>query len=375
MKIKGKYICLFVALGVLGPLPACAQGKMSPVIKQAAKKMTQQQMRDVQFQQALFKKAVQQRLKEAVPADQFAPTSPDILSPAVYALNDKQIRLEKHRYYQAMKEFAALKKELDTRLFYIKTQKDVLPSADKANLYSRMFKVEEKLACLSLTFNDKPLNAARDYLLDARRTLNPYAALELEPPSHLRRSDRKFVQNEFFLHGPDGSAPQVKASRWPGPWRDLSRAKKLAAGIPPGLRIAFLNDLMPVEFTVASWHRKGIFPPGTQLRTYRRLQDFERDYARGERFDLIITDLIMSDGGGYALTAQLRRFDSSTPIIALSAVGEDPSRGKALFEMGFDGMLSTHATGGFPLEASGYLTLLNALNNYYQLKSTNGWLR
>ena len=92
------------------------------------------------------------------------------------------------------------------------------------------------------------------------------------------------------------------------------------------------------------------------------------------QFDLVITDLVMANGGGYALIAQFRRHNNTTPVLALSAFSEEDAHAQTLFDMGFDGMLSTHG-GGFALDASGYLTLLNALNNYYQLKAANGWAR
>lgn len=367
---------LYVLLGIYaaGLAPLYAQTNMMPAAKRLAKNLSQQELRDVRFQQQLFKKAVESRIKTAADANVYRPTPPTQLDPVVFSLNETQRRLEKQRYYQAMKDFAELKKELDTRLFYIQTQQDKLLPAELANLYARMLSVEEKLACMDLVFDDKPLKAARNYMLRARKILNPYTSNELEPPSHLRRTDRKFVAREFFLYDKNGRRPHLKSNRWLGELRDIYRAKKIAAGIPGGMRIAFLNDLYPVEYAVYNWYRRGLFPNDTQLFTYRSVREFEKDIARGKQFDLIITDLVMSDGGGYALAANFRRYNNTTPILVLSAFSEDEARANILFDMGFDGMLSTHG-GGFALDASGYLTLLNALNNYYQLKAANGWAR
>lgn len=374
--MKLQLMALYVLLGIyaVGQAPLYAQNNMMPAAKRLAKNLGQKEVRDIRFQQQLFKKAVESRLQYAASSAVYTPTSPDQLDPIIYPLNDRQRRLEKRRYYQAMKDFAALKKDLAPQLFYIQTQNDKLTPAALSHLYMRITAVEEKLSCLALVFDDKPLQAARTYLLKARKILNPYAANELTLPSHLRRTDRKFVAKEFFLYGPDGRPPYLKRNSWLGEIRNAYRAKKIAAGIPTGMRIAFLNDLSPVEYAVYSWYRRGLFPKDTQLFTYRSVHDFERALERGVQFDLVITDLVMANGGGYALIAQFRRHNNTTPVLALSAFSEEDAHAQTLFDMGFDGMLSTHG-GGFALDASGYLTLLNALNNYYQLKAANGWAR
>lgn len=366
---------IFLVLGVLLPNVLCGQQFLKKGIKQAEKTVIVRTT-GAAFEKELLNRAVASWSKrQLIPAASFEPTSPDRLATFIFPLNEVQKRKVKQHYYSSMRQFAALKKDLDVRLFYIQTQKERPAPAELAALDLRISQVEEQLALSALAFHDKPLDAARKYLLQARRILNPFAAPgELLPPVHLRRNDRKFVFQEFFLHGQDGSSPRLKSNRWLAGLTDVSRAKTLSQSIPSGLKIAFVNDRDYLGGALVAWYRKGLFPEGTKLSTYFRLKDIQRDLADGKTFDLIITDLVMEDGGGYALVSKLRQNNSTTTVIALSAYGEDEVRARELYDLGFDGMLSTR-DGGFPLDANGYLTLLNALKNYYSWKRLNSWKR
>ena len=52
--------------------------------------------------------------------------------------------------------------------------------------------------------------------------------------------------------------------------------------------------------------------------------------AKSERFDLYLIDVSLPDGSGIELTLQIRRFDSTTPIIFYSAHGLVPVIEKAM---------------------------------------------
>ncbi|WP_428073638.1 response regulator [Candidatus Avelusimicrobium aviculae] len=376
-------LLLFLGAGLMTAVPpAGAQpNQVKQALKQTEKRAVKAAQKTAVAQQEAFEKILLNRAvsswekRQKQPSVSFEPTPPDKLATFIFPLNEVQKRRAKQYYYEAMRQFAELKKDLDIHLFYIQTQKDDLLPAQLAALDTRIFKVEEKLARAALVFHDGPLNEARNYLLDARQVLNPFSpAQTLQPPSYLRREDRTFVKKEFFLYGKDNSRPRLKSSRWLGSFRDVSRAKALAAHIPAHMRIAFINDRTYIGGALMSWYRKGLFPEGTDLFVYFRLQDIQRDLAAGKTFDLIITDLVMKDGGGYALVSELRQNNSTTTVIALSAYGEDEVRARELYDLGFDGMLSTH-DGGFPVDATGCLTLLNGLKNYYFWKELHGWKR
>lgn len=370
-----KTCVLLCAVGFM-PLNALAQQKLIPSVKKIVQQTSSKQMADVAFRQALFKKAVESRAVRAAADPVIIPTASKDLMPVTYCFNEQQAKELFAQYYQAMEHFAAFKRDFAPRLFYMQTQRDVLPSAEKAYFNQRILKLEEEFVHIGLFFNgDEPLAAARRYLTKARLALNPYSKATIPVvPDFLHRTDRKLVAAEFFLHHPDGSAPIFKRS-WLGAWKHSQKARELGREIPPGMRIALVNDQPLQHEAVHSWNKKGFFPPGTQIISFLGVPEFEQAYAGGARFDLIITDLVMPNGGGYSLIFKLRQQDVSTPVIAWTGFSERDQLAQELYNFGFDGMIPARGSVFSFTGPEGYLPFIESLRNYFLLKKLNGWKR
>ena len=66
-----------------------------------------------------------EKLKQTV-----SPTAPDKLKSAVYNLSPVQMRAARLQYYRNMREYAALKKHIETRLFYQQHQNDKISAVE-----------------------------------------------------------------------------------------------------------------------------------------------------------------------------------------------------------------------------------------------------
>lgn len=355
---------------LLGPGILLGQGMQQSVKKQLVKQAVQ--VEDA-VRREVLKRAVLSYYQEAQNS-RIIPTKPEELKSYIFPLNRFQQSGEKIHYYQVMRKFADIKKELDIHFFYARTQGENLHPSFLADMNYRINEVDEELAQVALFFHDKPLDSARRYLLEARKKLSPFFQHKIEPPAYLRRPDREFVLKEFFLYNREGFSPYLRES-WFMKRRDYARGRFLALRIPPGLRIAFVNDFYPLRYFLYEWEEKNLFPPQTEISMYSGVKDFQRAYKQGKRFDLIITDLVMVDGGGYAIVTDLRRTDQTTTVIAMSSYAESEVRAKELYDLGFDGMISMRALGGMSAGKSEYLTILNALGNYYFWKEHYGWKR
>lgn len=367
---------LFVCAAVCMPFYVYAQQKFVPGAKKLIQQAAGRQTADLAFKRALLSKLIENRAARAAADPRIIPTAARDLTPVAYCFNEQQSKDLTRQYFQVMEHFSDFKKDFAPRLFYMQTQAEKLPSAEKAYWNNRISKLEESFVSVNLFFNaDAPLAAARRYLNKARLALNPYSkAVMPAVPDFLLRTDRKLVAAEFFLHNPDGSAPVFKRS-WLGAWKHPQKARELMGQIPAGMRIALVNDQPLQHDAVHGWQRKGFFPPGTQIISYLGVPAFEKAYAEGARFDLIITDLIMPNGGGYALIFKLRQQDVSTPVIAWTGFGERDKLAQELYNFGFDAMIPARGSLLSLMGPEGYLPFLESLRNYFQLKKLHGWQR
>lgn len=360
----------------LGSAAARAQAPVKQVVP-AAQKMLQKAAVPSQKEQLtreLQRKAFQARrdkLKQTV-----APTDPQQLKSSVYTLSPVQMRAARLQYYRNMREYASLKKHIETRLYYQAYQYDKLSAVELADLNFRLSRLEESLAWSAMVFQDSPLSVARRQLVELRGALDPFAAPSgIALPAALQRRDRKFNKQEFYLYGQDGSSPRVWEYSWLLPFVNRRRAREIAAQLPPNLQVVVLNDSENILSIITQWQKSAVWGKNLQVRCFQHREDFLAFLRSGGHVDMLITDLIMPKGGGFYLAAELRQQGYKMPILALSAFGESEKRGKRLFSLGFDGMLSTHAMDGALFGTSGYLTFVNSLRNYYAWKNLRGWHR
>lgn len=368
-------ISAVLCVGLAGAL-AQAQSPIKRAVP-AAQKMLQKKVSShakEPVSRMLERKAWQARnekLKQTV-----SPTAPDKLKAAVYNLSPVQMRAARLQYYRNMREYAALKKHIETRLFYQQYKNDKISAVELADVNFHLSRLEEKLAWSAMVFQDAPLSVARRQLIDLRAALDPFAAPgNISLPKALRRNDRKFDKQEFYLYGQDGSSPLVREYSWLLPFVNRRRAREAADQLPHHLQVVVLNDSRAVLTSMTQWQKEGVWGKNLQVRVFQRQEDFWAFLRAGGQVDMLITDLIMPKGGGFFLASELRQQGYKMPILALSAFGESEKRGQKLFTLGFDGMLSTHAVDGALFGTSGYLTFVNALRNYYTWKKLKGWDR
>ena len=86
-----------------------------------------------------------EKLKQTV-----SPTAPDKLKSAVYNLSPVQMRAARLQYYRNMREYAALKKHIETRLFYQQHKNDKISAVELADVNFHLSRLEEKLAWSAL---------------------------------------------------------------------------------------------------------------------------------------------------------------------------------------------------------------------------------
>lgn len=359
-------------------LCVCAQAqgplkRIIPAVKKAVQKTAATPPKKP-MTQMLQQKAVQARrekLKQTVSA-----TAPNRLKLAVYTMTTAQIRAARMQYYRNMREYASLKKHIEARLFYKEHQHDRISSIELADLNFRLSQLEEKLAWSAMVFSDSPLSVARRQLTQLRCELDPFAVPKgLALPAALQRKDRKFNKNEFYLYGKDGSSPHVWNYSWVFPFLNHRRARNIAAQLPPNLHVAVLNDSQSALNSISQWQKNAVWGKNLHVRVFENRENFLAFLHKGGQVDMLITDLVMPNGGGFYLAAELRQQGYKMPILALSAFGESEKRGQKLFSLGFDGMISTRIMDGSLFGTSGYLTFVNAIRNYYAWKKLRGWNR
>ncbi len=215
--------------------------------------------------------------------------------------------------------------------------------------------------------DDPLLSFAREYLTYVRWTVYPQAKDIYFITPLPARTDRTFTPEEFFLQD-----PHPVSTRWE---LATARARRLSARLPAGLRVAVVNDFSFFRKRVTELHRQErLFADGT-LRTYASADELlDAVLTRGERYDVIFTDIIIaSGGGGYYLASELRQSGYNGVIIALSSYAPEEELGRKMFDRGLDGMISLE--GGAEYKRGWPADLMQKLLNHYYYRDLHGWIR
>lgn len=145
--------------------------------------------------------------------------------------------------------------------------------------------------------------------------------------------------------------------------------------MPTGLRIAVINDDLLPLLNFQGWAKNGYLGQDATVTTFRDGFSFLQNVKAGTRYDIVITDLVLPDGG-VAMMEDFRILDSKAIVFASSKFypgdGDDHSA-RDLFNFGMDGYVwnNTNLNDG----SFGYLQYLRQLNNYYYYKNKYGWSR
>lgn len=275
-------------------------------------------------------------------------------------------------YESTMQKFLSFKKELDVLLYYQArpSERRTLHPEEIAFWRRKMDELDGDLAALCWRVNgdDPALSAAMEYMTYAKWSLYPHAKDIYFTKPLPARTDRVFAAEEFFLHDP---FPQP-VKRWE---LASSRARRAAALLPSGLKVAVVNDMVFFREHLKELVRKGELFPGGELSAFSNAEEL-LDAARGGReFDVIFTDIIIggAGGGGYYLASELRGRGYDGVIIALSSYREDVSLGREMFDRGLDGMITMD--GELLYKRSWPANMMQKLANYYYYKRTGNWPR
>ena len=275
-------------------------------------------------------------------------------------------------YLRVMESFKKFKKEMDVLLYYQSkpSERRTISNAERAVYVKKISKIQEELAKLKhlISPDDPAYKAAREYVIYAAETVNPMMRGVLRDRVH-KRTDRVLNEDEFFLHEPEGKD-----------WAELSQApmidqlRQVASQLPPNLKIAVLNDREEMLAKMQALNQAGLFVPTWKIKTYTNAENLINAVTRGqESFDLILSDIIVPGGGGFYLTGVLRDKGFKGIIIALSSYGEDSSVAKAMFDKGFDGMISKPI--GFENQGKWPLQIMQNLAHYFYYRDLHHWMR
>lgn len=276
------------------------------------------------------------------------------------------------QYMEAMSAFEEFKRDMDIFLYYQSkpNERHELTVLERQDWNERINEVNAKLRRLKniIAAHDPAYAAARKYMILAAEFINPVLR-GLLTKQEFARTDRQYVQEEFYLHAPVVKNQKSGWMTWPP---SFLPHRKPALGAPSALKIAVLNDRQSVLDAFEQAHQK-VFFPDWKLSTYDNTEDLLRAVAGGQSFDLILTDIIVPGGGGYYLTASLRDKGFKGAILALSAYEEDEQMGLDLFKRGFDGMISVPT--GFERNKKWPREIMEKLRHYFYYRDTNRWIR
>ncbi len=286
---------------------------------------------------------------------------------------------------------------------------------EKVYINKIIFQTRLKVSILLKAINKDPYLLVQQKFWDRMfGAFNPLIkGMLAKPTSIFRQDNRTFVMAEFALHNPDGTSPYLPNSKtmiageeedddfdeeqYAGTPQDYQRRAaqmaqekqhkaammqlaeqerdELLKNIPENLRIAVINDDRLPLVNFEYWAKNGYLGKGARVATFRNGRDFLKEIRNGTRYHIVITDLVLEDGG-VDMMETFRILDSNAAVFASSKFypgdGDDHSS-RDLFNFGMDGYIwnNTNLNEG----AFGYLQYLRQLNNYYYYKNKYGWQR
>lgn len=272
------------------------------------------------------------------------------------------------RYREVMEKFKKFKQETTPFLYYRLKEpgKTDAPRREDQHFLASTLDMERELLRVSAVIDakeDDELAFALEYVGRVRDELAPMLKGMSGSDLYFSRTDRQFDPEEFYLH-------DMEWKRWTDMFR-RGQAAKQARQLPRGLRVAVLNDRPSVMEQMQKSNQKGIFIRGGIVDGYTRADALIEAVRAGQKYDLILTDIIVPGGGGYYLTKVLRLDGFSGSIIALSAFERDDSMAMDMFERGFDGMLNLPIA--FEHSPFWESDVMRGINKYYRLKQENDW--
>lgn len=370
-----KSVCGFCGLvflaGVVFPAGVYGQGKLPQAAARAVEKAAQK----TGGGKAVLSPAARElhSLRESPLFRSIKPTRPEQLRVFFPELEDLQKKTLAARYYKTMEDFTAFKRELDVRLFYQTLPGESRPFApqEKQEIFRQMGDLGSRLRALKVgAFRSDPaLASALDYLNEAAGRVEPMFR-NMFGSKEWPRGKRVYKLSEFILAAPKRSFFSSQVQEGKGAWFAYSRCKRIMENLPVK-KVAVVNDDLSVLAVLEHWYKRGGFGSSSQWFFYGNAQAMQRAIKLGERFDIILTDVLVPGGGGPLIAAELRQRNILTPIIALTQYQPNKNTAAWLYSAGFDGMISMSPYFG---DCGGDMLLLaQKLQNYFFYRNLHQW--
>lgn len=228
--------------------------------------------------------------------------------------------------------------------------------------------------------------------------VNPLLACVVIHPSEIStRVDREFDTKEFNLYNPDGTdyllprsetllvdpdemdemesyAAVREKMRNPPIKPEAAEAERtvLLNQLPSNMRIALVNDDLLPRINFEGWAKKGYLGHNATIETFKNGNDFMTQVRNGGKYDLVITDLIVTFGG-LTMLPELRSLDKEVVVIVSSKNDRGDDDPAKMFNLGADGYM--WYTNNLNEGAYGYIEYLRAMRNYFYYKQKHNWHR
>lgn len=286
---------------------------------------------------------------------EFKPVEFIYFEPSVQMQRDMYAQL-RQTFKRGMEEI----KSINTLAYYQQgSQARVLSSVEIGDRLRRLMQVSQEVnemrSVLETPVKEMEkvalgLERGKMYLSALGSGLMPSFDENTVPKTLYTHADRAFNESEFFLDTP--SSYKTEADLWPAT-----------------LKVAVLTDS---AMTKEVFYQFGVMPRTRQWKTDIFNDPLEFLSSGGYlSYDLIITDILIPNGGGLFLGSILRARGYEKPLLALTAFDEIKGFGHGLWLRGFDGMISTSNSNVYTPQ---YLDLiLHKLNNYFYYRHINGW--
>lgn len=243
-------------------------------------------------------------------------------------------------YLSAIEQTNALTRALGTQIWYNlhDEMRVVCPMEIREGLVQiAKTKAAIHQADLFLKPGDVPLQRAKEKVRYASLYYEMCATgvvpeLEETPVDVYKETEKIFNKKVFFL-----ADPVLPASKNPirGLWEHVSGGKKLP--LPKTLRMAIVADYGIGKYVEDMADLEDL--DGWRIDTYKTPEDFLND-PNHLQYDLVLTDILISGGGGIYLTRQLRDQKFGGGILAITAYPEEKEIGVKLQVAGMDGMIA-----------------------------------
>lgn len=251
-------------------------------------------------------------------------------------------------YLRALKATRALSRLLQTKLYYQGLEFTPLCELEISRDLSFVNKTQRLLRQASMFVSqgvkrdssskiiwrgDPALTEARRFVEGVSRFYEMCATGQIfpleEPEEELEKVREKFNPDVFFLHNPR----KIKFFEW------LFQRKNKGA-FPSSLRVAAVVD--PFIFEELLKFQKKEKLSGWTLEHYDNPEAFLNTPGHLS-YDLVLSDVLIKNGGGKYLARMLRQQNFEGSIVAMSGYSEDEKTGMRLMAAGMDGMIYSGA--------------------------------